>query len=693
MKKRNEIKNQTSSTDLKIDTPPKRVTPAEVKAGFLKKALFPVTQDKIPAVKKGWTWKHTERDKKPILRGTDSLLCGLDLGQLGLVVVDFDTQKPDFSEEAEILRKFLAQQTDFRFKTPGGGDHFWFIGKAFNSRPWPGCDIQGNNGAIYLYYNPAKGFNTQEDFLRALPEWRDSWIRKAEGGELKSDPKNREFGPGKNNRAIPQRAGKAGKLACLKTAKKDLFDMIQKNPNNPELEKHIDDYMGFFLKSYRGKLPDDLLMDGLKEQSKKLSKKLPADYLKAEALLQDEPQNKKIKYIPTKTKAIEPEIRARLKALKIDLRYNIRDQIEEYKREDGKWENLTDGEDSKLYSDCHQKIETLEKNEPIKITIQDWHKHIKAIIHRAEVDPFKEYLKDLPKWDKETRLKNVLSELFLISGNKELAEWSFKTVLLAAVKRTFEPASKFDHMIILQGPEGIGKSSLWSCLLEKQNWFTDNMQFSDRNKETIEATIGSVIVENPELAGARKGELEKIKALITRQTDKVRLAYRRKTSLLPRRFVLVGTTNNPEGLPNDPGGNRRFIPISLDKLEKTAYENGKKVIEYIKKNRQQLWAEALDLYQNKKASLTIPDSLQETARLAAEKQRSRNELLEEAVLEKINGILKITMQDIATFLIEKKIFPAGGVKKGAQREIAAFLRKQGFKKRKTTGRMIWFKDK
>ena len=413
----------------------------------------------------------------------------------------------------------------------------------------------------------------------------------------------------------------------------------------------------------------------------------------------------RLEYTPSS--AIETDIKNRLETLGYECRYNIREQSEEIKHKDKEqWEILDDGKDAMLFSDCHKNLKPKGSDTAKKISQVNWRTHTKALVHRNEVDPFKIWLESLPKWDNKPRLESVLMELFKIDkGYLELAKWAFKAVLLTAIIRTYRPGYKFDTMIILQGKQGIGKSSLWSCLFEKESWFSDSISFSGNDKEIIENTRGTVIVENAELAGARKAEVEKIKALITRETDKVRFAYAHKTSILPRQFVIVGTTNETCSLPNDQTGNRRFIPISLESKESSIWNNGKKVREYIKENRKQLWAEALHRY-NEKEKPYLPQHLIPVADMKADEHRSKNELLEDAVYEYLADKeqkhnenlterveLQIRLKSIVDNLVDSNIIQRGASHIGIQRDIGGILRKQGYKKIKKGSINIWVKTK
>ena len=134
----------------------------------------------------------------------------------------------------------------------------------------------------------------------------------------------------------------------------------------------------------------------------------------------------------------------------------------------------------------------------------------------------------------------------------------------------------------------------------------------------------------------RKAELENLKSFITRQVDIVRLAYRRNTLHMPRRFVIVGTTNNLNCLPNDPDGNRRFIPLKL--IPKGA-NSASKVRKYLDEHREQLWSEALQKY-HLGAKPRLPEEYKARAKLLAENHRDRDEALESAILTVCDELMR-----------------------------------------------------
>ena len=344
------------------------------------------------------------------------------------------------------------------------------------------------------------------------------------------------------------------------------------------------------------------------------------------------PKVDKKPYIPSPCP--ETDLKRRLEHLNIQVRFNTRDIIEEFKKGDEKWTRITDGQNEILLSDCnnHDKVET--KNEKLKIiSPTTWSTYLKALANRKKEDPFINWLKALPKWDNKPRIKTMLSDVFKVNGSEELAQWAFKTVLYACIHRSFTPGIKFDHMVILYGPQDIGKSSLWSCLIEEPQWFTDSLHFSGRDQETLESTSGCVLVENSEMVVTKTAEIDRIKALITRQVDKIRFPYARRPSVLPRHFVLVGSSNRLHCLPSDNTGNRRFVVISVDKKEDTSWKNGRKLRDYVINNRKQIWAEAYHIYKEGKAKILMPDDIRPIAGATAEQHRSKNEALEDVVNE------------------------------------------------------------
>lgn len=237
-----------------------------------------------------------------------------------------------------------------------------------------------------------------------------------------------------------------------------------------------------------------------------------------------------------------------------------------------------------------------------------------SVADENRVNPAKDYFNSL-KWDGEERLKCWLSTYMGASGEApEYLEMIGKKWLVAAVKRVFQPGCKFDHVLVMEGKQGAGKSMALRELAtfgddHMEAYFTDQVKISDiQNKDTVQKIQGSIIVELAELAGFNKKDDEEIKSWVTVQEDHVRLPYARMPVKYPRQFVLAATTNGYEYL-KDPTGNRRYWPFKVGKVD----------IKAMQRDREQLWAEAVHLY---KEGYCIWPSIDE-AKLAEEEQATR----------------------------------------------------------------------
>lgn len=131
----------------------------------------------------------------------------------------------------------------------------------------------------------------------------------------------------------------------------------------------------------------------------------------------------------------------------------------------------------------------------------------------------------------------------------------------AAVARAMEPGCKYDCMLILCGPQGIGKSTLLDRM--SRGWFNDSIRTFE-GKETAELLPGVWIVEVAELDAFRRTEVSRIKQFLSLRVDRYRAAYGRNMKEQPRRCVFFGTCNQMDFL-TDTSGNRRFWPVDVGK--------------------------------------------------------------------------------------------------------------------------------
>ena len=186
---------------------------------------------------------------------------------------------------------------------------------------------------------------------------------------------------------------------------------------------------------------------------------------------------------------------------------------------------------------------------------------LNMVLLRSGFHPVRDYLdKCMAAWDGLSRVDTMLVD-YLGAEPSDYTKAVTRCMMVAAVKRIYQPGCKFDNVLVLQGPEGVGKSTLARKLGYK--WFTDNFN-TVVGKEAYEQLQGSWIVEMGEMAGLKKAEVEHVKQFVSKQEDKHRMAYGKRVESFPRQCVFIGTTNDSEPL-REGNGNRRFwvVPVGM----------------------------------------------------------------------------------------------------------------------------------
>ena len=257
------------------------------------------------------------------------------------------------------------------------------------------------------------------------------------------------------------------------------------------------------------------------------------------------------------------------------------------------------------------------------------------------IDPFMVYLEALPAWDEERRLGTLLYRTLGVEPDA-LGTWASIFPYLGAVQRTYEPGCRIKQSPVLIGPQTIGKSPFIEGAFPpamQGPWFSDSLAYNSDSKTMVEATLGAVLVEFAELSAVRIHDREALKTYLAAPTDRVRLAYARRPEVLPRRFVVVFTSNNGQCLPSDPSGHSRFVPVTCT--------HGCNVEALLDAEREQLWAEALWLYrQGERANL--PRDLEGVQAKATERARVRDSLEDQIAMIDEPG--ELTLDAIAKLL-------------------------------------------
>ncbi|TGV90026.1 hypothetical protein EN801_020430 [Mesorhizobium sp. M00.F.Ca.ET.158.01.1.1] len=267
--------------------------------------------------------------------------------------------------------------------------------------------------------------------------------------------------------------------------------------------------------------------------------------------------------------------------------------------------------------------------EPAKDKIAD---AVGLIGERRAHHPVMDYLDGL-EWDGVKRLDTWLIG-YLGADDTPLNRSFGRKIICAAVRRVKQPGCKFDAMLVIEGPQDIGKSSAIAALCQDRTWFTDQLEVGADPKVTIEKTTGAWLIEMPELDGMGKRDTNRVKSFITTTHDRARLAYGRFAVTKPRQFVLFGTTNESHYL-SDLTGNRRFWIVRVSKADPAG----------IAAIRDQLWAEAVQAEPNENLWLDDPALKAAAADVAREALDFGPwaELLEDRIPE---GPIKIAATDL-----------------------------------------------
>ncbi len=323
-------------------------------------------------------------------------------------------------------------------------------------------------------------------------------------------------------------------------------------------------------------------------------------------------------------------------AVDIELRYNIRGgDREEWRENGGEWEVVGDQARAHIREVMACSLFYPPKKgsallDPYRLSPQMFRERSHAIMRTVRVDPFAQWLDELPAWDGEGRLWTWLPDVFDCEGNDpDLVAWASAFLPLGAVWRTRKPGTKLDELPVLIGERGIGKSSAIAALIppeHQMDWFVDSLKLSEDDKRKSETIEGRVIAEFGEMQGASVADREGIKAFLSRRDDGGhRGAYAHNPEPRPRRCVFVGTGNPGPNLPNDPAGNRNFVIVNVRRKSSVAT-----VVEHVDAIRLQLWAEAVALY-NDGQTAWLPVAFAKAQARVNEGARSADLLFEDAI--------------------------------------------------------------
>lgn len=218
--------------------------------------------------------------------------------------------------------------------------------------------------------------------------------------------------------------------------------------------------------------------------------------------------------------------------------------------------------------------------------------------------PVRDYLDSLPEWDGVKRVEDLFIQ-YLQADDTEYVRTVTRKTFAAAVARIYLPGTKFDCVPVLDGDQGIGKSTIVKDLVTS-DYYSETLSLTDMDdKSGAEKLQGFWIVEIGELAGMKKADIEKVKAFLSTSDDKYRPSYGRVVESHPRQCVIIATVNGERGYLRDITGNRRFWIIKLHQKKQ------RKSWKFDDAFRQQFWAEAKEIWKSGEKLYLEGDVLEE----------------------------------------------------------------------------------
>lgn len=290
---------------------------------------------------------------------------------------------------------------------------------------------------------------------------------------------------------------------------------------------------------------------------------------------------------------------------------------------------------------------------------------LSQIAYENRRHPLRERLHSLA-WDETPRIATFLID-HADADDSEYVRTVTRLWFLAAARRVLEPGVKFDELVILESPQGGLKSSAMEKLALDPDWFTDGMPLGGDPKIAVEQAQGKWIVEFADMHGKSRDN-DRLKAFLSRTTDRTRLSYGKRAADYPRWWIPIGTTNDSHYL-RDPTGNRRFWPVRIGVFSMDF-------------DPEQLWAEAVAC---RDEPIRMPKEMWASAGEQQE-QRVETDPWEEIIANHVGDAEVISSAELWDFVgVEKQ-----NRKQQDNVRLGAIMRRLGFerKRRRRDGKVV-----
>jgi hypothetical protein len=255
---------------------------------------------------------------------------------------------------------------------------------------------------------------------------------------------------------------------------------------------------------------------------------------------------------------------------------------------------------------------------------------IEAVARDFSFHPVRDYLNSVV-WDGKNRIERWIINHAGAADTEIIRQMSSK-FLIGAVARIFQPGCKLDTILVLEGRQGLMKSSALRALAEP--WFTDHLPDLS-SKDSMIQLHGKWIIELAELSALGRTDVSKIKSFLSSQIDRFRPPHGKYSQDFPRQSVFAGTVNPESGYLRDATGGRRFWSVECTR----EFD-----IDALRRQRDQIWAEATARYRER-APWWLDAGMEVHAADAAD-DRYQGDARDDIVAEYVRNRTDVSVSDI-----------------------------------------------
>ena len=313
--------------------------------------------------------------------------------------------------------------------------------------------------------------------------------------------------------------------------------------------------------------------------------------------------------------------------------------------------------------------EYMQRNSLKRIAKDAVHQAMAARAKENSFHPVRDYLRRL-EWDGSPRISGWLTT-FLGAEPTPYSQAIGEMCLISMVARVLEPGCKCDHMVVLEGGQGEGKST--ACRTLGGSWFSDALPDITAGKDASQHLRGKWLIEISEMHAMNRAESAQLKSFISRQVERYRPSYGRLEVIEPRQCIFIGTTNKAAYLRDETGG-RRFWPVKVGNIN----------IDHLAGARDQLFAEAVHRFLE--GAQWWPDRDFEMQHIRSEQEkRYEADAWEDLIQAYLDVSTKVTVGEVAKAALS---FEPSRIGTADQRRITAIMERLGWR-RDNDGKPDW----